>query len=503
MGFEFAGAELPSGWVLTPIESVIPHDGLFSDGDWVESKDQDPNGDVRLIQLADVGEGVFHNRSARFLTSEKAAELRCTYLRKGDILIARMPDPLGRACVFPFDGDRRFVTVVDVCIVRTDQEQVDRTYLCYALNFLGVRKQIEDRQTGTTRKRISRRNLAMVRIPLPPIDEQRRIAAKIDELHSELDTGIKILKETRSQLETYRQAVLRYAFEGKLTTQWRDKNEHILETPGQLLERIKRERKACYEQRLREWKSAAMMCKGADRTVRRSAKPKRPRSFSDFAEEQPLTDVWPTFELGDLVSVSSGRSLTSNAMKTGKYPVYGGNGINGYHDEYLVSEPTLIIGRVGAKCGVTHITSENSWITDNALIVSPLIGSFDKRYFKSLLEYKNLNTLGSSTGQPVISAAKIYPVKIPLPTLSEQIRIADTIEKENSSIDDLTSIIDNQLLETNTLWQSVLRRAFSGLLVPQGLHDEAASVLLGRIRDNREQTKRRVMSRTTARRKKG
>ena len=85
---------LPPGWSVVRIGDLIAEGGLFVDGDWVESKDQDPNGEVRLIQLADIGDGVFLNRSSRFLTSLKARELRCTFLQPGDILIARMPDPL-------------------------------------------------------------------------------------------------------------------------------------------------------------------------------------------------------------------------------------------------------------------------------------------------------------------------------------------------------------------------------------------------------------------------
>ena len=102
--------ELPAGWAWASIDDLVGSQGLFRDGDWVESKDQDPNGDVRLIQLADIGDGEFRNKSARFLTVAKAAELGCSYLREGDLLIARMPDPLGRACLFPLKGELKFVT---------------------------------------------------------------------------------------------------------------------------------------------------------------------------------------------------------------------------------------------------------------------------------------------------------------------------------------------------------------------------------------------------------
>ena len=221
-------------------------------------------------------------------------------------------------------------------------------------------------------RRVPTPYLADQSIPVPPAREQRRIVAKIEELFSELDKGVESLKTARAKLNVYRQAVLKHAFEGKLTAQWREENKDKLETPGQLLARIKQEREARYEEQLREWKAAVKTWGENDKTAKKPAKPKRLRSFSDFSQNQPLADIWPIFELGDLISVSSGQSLTSNAMRGGRYPVYGGNGITGYHDEYLVSEPTLIIGRVGAKCGVTHITLENSWITDNALIASPL-----------------------------------------------------------------------------------------------------------------------------------
>jgi len=98
--------DLPQNWTLATISDLISRDGVFVDGDWVESKDQDPLGDVRLIQLADIGDGRYRNKSDRFLTYQKAIELGCTFLKKGDVLVARMPDPLGRSCIFPGDSKK-------------------------------------------------------------------------------------------------------------------------------------------------------------------------------------------------------------------------------------------------------------------------------------------------------------------------------------------------------------------------------------------------------------
>ncbi len=159
------------------IESSGPG-SLFLDGDWVESKDQDPDGDVRLTQLADVGDGAWLNKSRRFMTAEKARDLRCTFLKPGDVLIARMPDPLGRACIFP--GDRMpCVTVVDVCIARPG-DGVERRWLVRQLNAPSFRQQLGRFINGTTRQRVSRTNLGQLVIDVPPLPEQRRIADILD-----------------------------------------------------------------------------------------------------------------------------------------------------------------------------------------------------------------------------------------------------------------------------------------------------------------------------------
>lgn len=153
---------------------------VFIDGDWVESKDQDPNGDVRLIQLADIGDGFYIDKSSRFLNSGTAKRLKCTYLIEGDILVARMPDPLGRACIFP-KSEMPCVTVVDVCIIRPNPNKVDNRWLMHTINSPVMRQRINEYVTGTTRQRISRGNFSKLKISVPPLAEQRRIASILDQ----------------------------------------------------------------------------------------------------------------------------------------------------------------------------------------------------------------------------------------------------------------------------------------------------------------------------------
>ena len=178
---------LPDGWHSETLgETTVG--GLFVDGDWVESKDQDPAGGVRLTQLADVGVGEFRDRSDRWLREDQAARLGCTFLEPGDVLVARMPEPLGRACVVP-ENIGRAVTVVDVAIMRPNRNDILPKYLMWALNSPGVHERMVTLQSGTTRKRISRRNLASISLPVPPLDEQSRIVGILEDHLSRLDAA--------------------------------------------------------------------------------------------------------------------------------------------------------------------------------------------------------------------------------------------------------------------------------------------------------------------------
>lgn len=199
---------VPAGWAWARLDELSPL-GL-SDGDWIETKDQDPGGEVRLVQLADIGDGFFKDKSARFITAEKCAELNCTLLQPADVLLARLPSPIGRACVFPGLG-RPAITAVDVAICRLG-EGVLPAYLTLAVNAPFTRLTIESYGKGATRFRVSTGHLKTLPIPVPPTAEQARIVDRVDELMRLCDA-----LEAKGKLEAAQHAQLLDALLGALT----------------------------------------------------------------------------------------------------------------------------------------------------------------------------------------------------------------------------------------------------------------------------------------------
>lgn len=179
----------------------------FFDGDWVESKDQDPDGDIRLLQLADIGDGTFLDKSNRRINQEAFERLRCREVQAGDILIARMPHPLGRACILP-TGLGRTITVVDVAVLRPDPNRVIPKYLVYVLNSISFRAQLDSLQSGSTRQRISRSRLGQQRIPMPPVALQRAAVSHLDEVTGRINAMLAKIDELKALLVERRAALI-------------------------------------------------------------------------------------------------------------------------------------------------------------------------------------------------------------------------------------------------------------------------------------------------------
>ena len=159
----------------------------FSDGDWIESKDQASQG-IRLIQTGNVGEGVYLNKEnkSKFISEETFKKLRCTEIFPGDVLVSRLPDPIGRSCIIP-DISQKMITAVDCTILRFDNTKCLPKYFVFFSKSNTYHFQIEQSTFGATRQRISRKNLEQITVPLPSIEEQRKIVEKLDTIQSAID----------------------------------------------------------------------------------------------------------------------------------------------------------------------------------------------------------------------------------------------------------------------------------------------------------------------------
>lgn len=143
----------------------------FIDGDWIEAKDQSEDG-IRLIQTGNVGVGVFKDKGdkARFISEETFKKLNCTEVKNGDILVSRLPDPVGRACIIP-EGLGKTITAVDCTIIRLADKIVPKFFIAFT-NTPDYAMQIKKVLSGTTRLRVSRANLGKIQVPLPAIQKQ-------------------------------------------------------------------------------------------------------------------------------------------------------------------------------------------------------------------------------------------------------------------------------------------------------------------------------------------
>jgi len=176
---------VPAEWERVPLREVVE---FVADGDWVESKDQGGS-DFRLIQISNIGTGSFvETGNLRYITADTFDRLRCTEILAGDVLVARMPEPTGRAW-FVSQLQGRCITAVDVAIVRPLPERVDGRYLSYFLNTPVNLSRVDGLATGTTRRRVRRADLARLEIPVPPIGEQRAIAGVLGVLDNKIESN--------------------------------------------------------------------------------------------------------------------------------------------------------------------------------------------------------------------------------------------------------------------------------------------------------------------------
>ena len=212
-GVEWLG-EIPAHWEVKPIHSLARSGyKTFTDGDWIESPYIRDSG-VRLIQTGNIGVGNYKEQGFRYIDDQTFSSFRCTQVMPGDVLICRLADPVGRACLAPNLGCR-MVTSVDVCILKT-AEDVNPAFVVYALSADNYLAWLNAICRGGTRDRVSRSMLGAIQVGKPPLPEQHAIAAFLDREAAKIDALVAKVEEAIARLEEFRIALISAAVTGRI-----------------------------------------------------------------------------------------------------------------------------------------------------------------------------------------------------------------------------------------------------------------------------------------------
>jgi type I restriction enzyme, S subunit len=176
-------------------------------------------------------------------------------------------------------------------------------------------------------------------------------------------------------------------------------------------------------------------------------------------------DGWVRLPVAECFKVRSGDFLPAKSMAEGGIPVYGGNGIAGFHNTGNLSGDQVVIGRVGAKCGNVRYVNHDIWLTDNAFHISQYFRPFNPAFLARLLNFKDLRQTANQAAQPVISYTTIKDVSLCFPTrVEEQAAINARFDELEEQVKSLESIYQQKLTALDELKKSVLHRAFNGKL---------------------------------------
>ena len=456
--------ELPSGWVRARLEEVGSGEnhalaiGPF--GSSLKVADYRETG-VPLVFVRNIRSENF-DLVPTFVTAEKARELVAHRVVPGDVLITKMGDPPGDASIYP-SGRLPAVLTAD-CIKVSTHRSVSARYVRFAVESPECARQIAEMTSGVAQQKVSLAKIRRLAIPVAPGPEQKRIVAAIEEAFSKLDAGEDGLRVARQRLKRMRDAVLADAVSGRLVPQ--DPND------------------------TRATKLISEM--GAEPA---------PDAALDV-----LPAGWAATRLGTVASWSSGGTPKASVAK-----YYGGGipwavigdltegpvfttaatltqaGLDNSSAK-VVRAGTVLLAMYGASIGRIGVAASEMATNQAIACAVPKDPALSASYLFWVLKSQRRAFVaqGKGAAQPNISQTllKAWPVALPPP--EEQLRIVEEVERQFSFIEACERALDAGLARSAALRRSVLKAAFQGTLVPQDPADERASVLLERIRSERE-----------------
>lgn len=462
------------------------------------------NGSIPWLKSGELRDGKIYS-AEETITEEGLTNSSAKVIKSGSLLIALYGATVGRLGLLEIDA----ATNQAICSIETPND-IKREFLFWYLR--QKREALLQSRIGGAQPNISQSILKKLEIPIPLLDEQHRIVAKIEELFTKLDAGVAALSQIQAQLRQYRQSVLKSAVEGRLTAQWREEHKGDLEPASELLKRILREHREKWEAE----QLAKYEAKGQKLPKNWREKYKKPAALDTSSlPELPEGWVWAKNE-SVCEKIQDGTHFSPkiqyNEFATGRYMYITAKNIREYgldlndisyidgrvHREIYarcdVKKNDVLIVKDGVKTGTVAMNDldEQFTLLSSVAFLRPirsvLLPKYLHLYLKSPIGFRSVTGKMSGTAIKRIILRRLNETPIAVLPLVEQEVIVARVGELLSICDGVEQDLNSHILSTNTLYKSILNTAFKGDLVPQDPEDEPAEKPLGRITADREKS---------------
>jgi type I restriction enzyme S subunit len=490
--------DLPEGWALARIEELAEDPSAITYG--VLKPGLPCPAGVPMLRVKDLVSGQIDRSDLFYITPELDASYRRTKLRGGEVLIS-VQGSVGRVAIVPRELAGANISRT-LAVIPPANHEVTR-WIWLALQTPQVQDDIADAVGGTTRDSLNIRDLRILELPVPPIAEQKRIVAKVEELLARVNAARERLARVPAILKRFRQSVLAAACSGKLTSDWRE-DRRELEPASVLLRRILAERgekKRAVSQGVREaeglpepWESVPL-----DQIL-------HPIRAAGYGVLQPGPDLPDGVPMVRVCDIENGTVLTKQLKRISP------SIDEQYRRTRLAGGEVLVtlVGTIGrAAVAPPEVAGANIARAVAMLPVSPhVVPKFVQLALAEPSKNYELADLAREVARKTLNLGLLRAVVVPLPPAAEQCEIVRRVEALFALADAIETRVAAARLRADKLTQAVLARAFRGELVPteaelarrEGRAYEPAASLLERISTERGQgtgatTARRARSR--------
>lgn len=472
-----AEQQLPEGWKETTLGAEFEWSSGGTPKSGVPAYYE--NGSIHWLNISDLNDGLI-SYAEKKITELGLQESSAKIVPQGSVLIA-IYGSIGKLGINTIP----LATNQAICFTKKIPEYILNKFLFYYL--LSIRNQLISMGKGGTQQNISQTVLKSVPFLYPTSKEtQQAIVNKIESLFDEIDEGIGRLKTAAQQIQQYRQSLLKNAFNGELTKEWRSKHADTLPSENELLAQIQTTREQHHAQQLADWQTAVSQWEQNGKEGKKPSKPKVPTQAVKFEENfADLPKGWIWGKLSDLGELARGKSKhrprNDKKLFGGRYPfiqtgeVRAANRIiKKYEQTY--SEFGLEQSKLWQK-GTLCITiaaniAETAFLGFDACFPDSIVGfSASKAVLPEYIELfiksarTRIESYAPATAQKNINLNTLENLIVPYCSLAEQTQIVAILESKLTACDQLAAELAKQLKQAELLKQAVLKAAFSGSLL--------------------------------------